>query len=101
MTRLCLALIACLFAGGCNAESAALNHSNALAVGGDPARGVQTIQWAGCGSCHYIPGVAGSHGMVAAPLTWFSQRTSIAGEVPNTPENLVLWIRSPQAIEPH
>jgi cytochrome c len=100
MTRLC-AVIACLLSAGCNADSAALNHSNALAVGGDPVRGVQTIQYAGCGSCHYIPGVAGAHGMVAAPLTWFSQRTFIAGEVPNTPENLVLWIRSPQAIEPH
>ena len=102
MTRCLLVLIVCAASAGCNAaQNAALNHSDALAVGGDASRGVATIQYAGCGSCHYIPGVAGAHGMVAAPLTWFSRRTFIAGEVPNTPENLVLWIRTPQAIEPH
>jgi cytochrome c1 len=101
MTRECCLLTALLLSAGCNGQNAALNHSDAQAVGGDPARGVEIIQSAGCGSCHYIPGVAGAHGMVAAPLMWFARRTFIAGEVPNTPENLVLWIRSPQAIEPH
>jgi cytochrome c len=100
MTRTSAVFIALLMSAGCISQDAALNRSNAQAVGGDPARGETTIQNAGCGSCHYIPGVAGAHGMVAAPLTWFSRRTFIAGEVPNTPENLVLWLRSPQAIEP-
>jgi cytochrome c1 len=31
---------------------------------------------------------------------YFAERTFIAGEVPNTPENLVHWIKSPQSIEP-
>jgi cytochrome c1 len=31
---------------------------------------------------------------------FFGQRTFIAGEVPNSPENLVRWIRSPKSIEP-
>ena len=103
MSRACRALVVAvaLLLEGCNRQDATLNHSDALAVGGDAVRGVKAIQEAGCGSCHYIPGVAGAHGMVAAPLTWFSRRTFIAGEVPNTAENLVLWIRSPQAIEPH
>ena len=101
MTRTCGFLVALLLSAGCGMSNAALSRGDVLAVGGDPARGVETIQYAGCGSCHYIPGVAGAHGMVAAPLTWFSRRTFIAGEVPNTPENLVLWIRSPQTIEPH
>jgi cytochrome c1 len=101
MTRTRGFIAALLLSAGCSTSNAALSRSEVLAVGGDPARGVETIQNAGCGSCHYIPGVAGAHGMVAAPLTWFSRRTFIAGEVPNTPENLVLWIRSPQAIEPH
>jgi len=92
---------ALLASAACNNRPAAFDHGDALAIGGDAARGVQTIQYAGCGSCHYIPGVRGARGMVAAPLMWFSRRTFIAGEVPNTPENLILWIRSPQTIEPH
>jgi cytochrome c1 len=86
---------------GCDTQGGDMRDSYALAIGGDPGRGVSAIQTAGCGSCHYIPGVAGAHGMVAAPLLWFARRTFIAGEVPNTPDNLVLWIRSPQTIEPH
>jgi cytochrome c1 len=38
---------------------------------------------------------------VGPPLLWWSRRTFIAGELPNTPENLVRWIRDPQAVEPH
>jgi cytochrome c1 len=30
---------------------------------------------------------------------YFAERTFIAGEVPNTPDNLVRWIQSPQSIE--
>jgi cytochrome c1 len=37
--------------------------------------------------------------MVGPPLLYFSERTFIGGEVPNTPDNLVQWIRSPQSIE--
>jgi cytochrome c1 len=34
-------------------------------------------------------------------LLFFSDRTFIAGEVPNTTENLIKWVRSPQSIEPN
>jgi cytochrome c1 len=47
-----------------------------------------------------IPGVRNANGEVAPPLTKFARRTFIAGEVPNTPENLIVWIMNPQAIEP-
>jgi len=33
-------------------------------------------------------------------LFFWSKRTYIAGEVPNTPDFLVRWIEVPQAIEP-
>jgi cytochrome c1 len=46
-----------------------------------------------------IPGVRDARGLVAPPLMMFGRRTFIAGEVPNTPENLVRWIQSPQSIE--
>mgnify|MGYP001544976079 CR=1 FL=1 len=59
------------------------------------------IEQYGCGSCHTIPGVRNARGLVGPPLLWWSRRTFIAGEVPNTPENLVHWIRSPRSVEAH
>jgi cytochrome c1 len=67
--------------------------------GGDARRGAQVIESSGCGSCHTIPGVRHADGLVGPPLLWWSRRTFIAGELPNTPENLVRWIRSPQTVE--
>ena len=66
----------------------------------DPARGARAIRTYGCGSCHSIPGVRGADGMVGPPLTAWSQRTVIAGYVPNTPEQLVHWIVMPQSVAP-
>ena len=54
----------------------------------------------GCGTCHSIPGVPGADAMAAPPLNCFYQRTYIAGRLPNTRENLIKWIRSPQQIDP-
>jgi len=71
-----------------------------VAVGGEPARGRAVIEQVGCGSCHTIPGVQGARGLVGPPLLWFSRRTFIAGQLPNTPENLVRWVKAPQAVEP-
>ena len=69
--------------------------------GGTPEQGERAIkQKYGCGACHVIPGVAGATGMVGPPLTNWAKRVYIAGSLPNTPDNLVLWIRQPQAIEP-
>lgn len=68
--------------------------------GGDASRGRQVIQQYGCGSCHEIPGVVGAHGLVGPPLLWFARRSYVAGELPNTADNLELWIRSPQKIHP-
>lgn len=69
--------------------------------GGDPARGQTTIVRAGCGSCHEIPGVPGAHGLTGPPLTHFARRTVVAGLLPNTPENLVRWVRRPQSVVPN
>ena len=69
-------------------------------MGGDAARGVQTIDAYGCGSCHVIPGADGAIGTAGPPLQSFAHRTMIAGEVANTPEHLVAWIMKPQAMKP-
>jgi cytochrome c1 len=71
-----------------------------VAVGGNPARGRQLIESFGCGSCHQIPGIRTAQGLVGPPLTSFARRTLIAGEVPNSPQNLVRWIENPMQIEP-
>jgi cytochrome c1 len=41
-----------------------------------------------------------ANGMVGPPLDHFARRTIVAGLLPNTPANLVLWIRNPQQVVP-
>jgi cytochrome c2 len=73
----------------------------ALAVaGGDPQRGATVIAQVGCGGCHVIPGIAGARGLVGPPLAGVGSRTTLAGVLPNTPDALVRWLRTPQAIVP-
>lgn len=67
---------------------------------GNAQHGKQLISSYGCGACHTVPGVHAARGMVGPPLYFFSQRTMIAGQLPNTPENLVRWIQHPKQIEP-
>jgi cytochrome c1 len=67
---------------------------------GNAKHGRQLIEAYGCGACHIIPGVHAARGLVGPPLILFGGRTMIAGELPNTPENLELWIENPRAIEP-
>jgi cytochrome c1 len=101
MTRAALVAIAVMAPiVGCRGNNPTEAIAYAVRVGGDAHRGAQVIQQFGCGACHTIPGVTGADGLVAPPLLWWSRRTFIAGELPNTPENLVRWIRSPQSVEP-
>ena len=68
--------------------------------GGNARNGRNYMEAAGCGSCHMIPGVVNARGMVGPSLEHFAQRSFIAGEVPNTTDNLVKWIVNPPSIEP-
>ena len=68
--------------------------------GGDPRRGELLVGRYSCGACHQMPDVEEADGMVGPPLATFSRRTMIAGLLPNTPSNLVLWLRHPQAVTP-
>ena len=68
--------------------------------GGQADRGAGLISYYSCGSCHTIPGIAGADGLVGPPLTHFSRRVYIAGVLRNQPDNLVRWIRNPQAVVP-
>ena len=68
-------------------------------MSGDARHGKDLIQYYGCGSCHTIPGVYTARGKVGPPLMFFAERTMIAGELPNSPDNLVRWMKNPNAIE--
>jgi cytochrome c2 len=72
----------------------------AAVAGGDATRGKQALAAMGCGACHTIDGVASAHGQVGPPLDGIARRSIIAGELPNTPENMMRWIENPQAVEP-
>lgn len=68
---------------------------------GDPASGRTAITEYGCSSCHRIAGIRRPGGRVGPDLTDLPQRRFVAGDLPNTPENLVRWIMAPQTIRPN
>jgi cytochrome c2 len=53
-----------------------------------------------CITCHEIPGVVGGLAPVGPPLSAMATRSHIAGVVGNSPENMVRWLRAPQALHP-
>lgn len=88
----------CIVVAGCTGGRTL--HPYPVQISGNPQRGKQLIVSYGCGSCHTIPGIYTARGVVGPPLYFFSRRTMIAGELPNSPDNLVRWIRDPKAVEP-
>lgn len=91
-------LIACAALTGCTGGKQ--TRSYMVAVDGNPQRGRELILSFGCGSCHTIPGIRTARGVVGPPLFFFARRTMIAGELPNSPDNLTRWIENPSAVEP-
>ncbi|MCY7371159.1 MAG: c-type cytochrome [Polaromonas sp.] len=63
-------------------------------------RGRIALSLYACTACHTIPGVTSSHPNVGPPLAGLARRALIAGRLPNTPDNLVRWLREPQAVKP-
>lgn len=88
-----LAIVAGLGACAGNASTGAL-------AGGDPAQGKAAIRKYGCGTCHTISGVRAANGLVGPPLAGIGNRVYVAGVLPNTPDNLIRWIRFPQHVDP-
>jgi cytochrome c len=84
--------------GGCLGNKSLGSYQSAM--NGNPDTGKALIQSYGCGSCHVVPGIRGARGEVGPPLLYYSRRTIIAGELPNTPGNLAEWIQNPVGIEP-
>ena len=66
----------------------------------DPARGRLALYQYACSACHTIPGITGSSPNVGPSLAGLASRNMVAGRLTNTPDNLVQWLRHPQAIKP-
>jgi cytochrome c2 len=96
MGLIVITLVLTLSACGGRADAAAAQQ----VPGGDPERGQQILRAYGCQACHTIPGVAGANATVGPPLTNWADRHYIAGNLPNTPDNLIRWLQQPQEIEP-
>lgn len=86
-----------LLAAGCSAP--VLPGAGAVA-GGDPQRGEAIIGQVGCGACHEIPQMRSARGLVGPPLLHMGRRTTIAGVLSNTPDNMVRWVQAPQSVVP-
>jgi len=69
-------------------------------TGGDPRAGLRAIRRYGCGACHAIPGAPRADGQVGPALKGIASRGFLAGRLPNDPDAMIAWIRTPQAINP-
>jgi len=67
---------------------------------GDAARGRVALSQYACQGCHEIPGITGSTVHVGPPLAGTARRQLIAGQIGNTPEQMVRWLRNPQSVDP-
>lgn len=67
---------------------------------GDAQRGRVLLQQYGCGYCHTIAGLADARGNIGPPLDDVGRRVYLAGSLPNTPAQMVQWIRFPQDYRP-
>lgn len=68
--------------------------------GAQASRGQQLIEFYGCGACHQIGGIDAANGTVGPNLRNFKQNRYIAGNLPNTPENVARWVQDPHRYEP-
>jgi cytochrome c2 len=97
--RAAAAAILLVCAGACRNGDAVREEAKTL-TGGDPERGVPAIGRFGCGACHTIPGIRTANGTVGPPLAGIANRAYLAGQLSNSPSNMILWIQQPQHVEP-
>ena len=72
----------------------------ATANGGNARQGRHLLLQYGCDVCHEIPGVVGASMPVGPPLDHMGLHSFIGGVLPNTFDNMVRWIRTPQTFVP-
>ena len=96
--RLFLLLTTALFLSACMGGTR--GYTEKSVPDGDVQAGHDAIIAYGCGACHVIDGVAEANAYVGPPLSHYERRHYIAGNLPNTADNLIYWIQFPQSVEP-
>jgi cytochrome c1 len=86
------ALLVLGFLSGCGRAPSGIGNADEGAV---------VITRSACGSCHVIPGIPLADGRTGPTLSGFGKRIVIAGRLPNSVPNLILWLRHPQQVAPH
>jgi cytochrome c len=95
------AMLGCLLLSGCDLGRRRRFEEAARRTHGDPHRGRAAILRYGCQHCHTIPGIREAHGLIGPPLGGVASRAYLAGELPNSPDNMAQWIQHPRSVEPH
>lgn len=67
---------------------------------GEAVAGRKALQQYLCATCHAIPGIVGANRHVGPPLAGIADRRYIAGVLPNTPANMLRWLRDPKKVDP-
>lgn len=96
---LTIALISVVFVSGCSLLGRS-EDPRVSETGGNVQRGQELARTNGCLACHSVsgqPGVAQAYG---PSLDGFADQRLIAGTIANNPENLVLFLMSPQSQNP-
>ena len=83
------------------AAPAASTASDAARGAADIERGKIALQQYACVTCHVIPGVVAANNPVGPSLAAIGSRKYLAGVLPNTPDNMVRWLRAPQQVAPN
>jgi cytochrome c len=81
--------------------SACHGQTDVARPAGSAQLGAITIGRQACGSCHVIPGIEGADGRVGPPLAHFAAQQTIAGTLPNSPDNLKRFLKAPRAVVPN
>lgn len=96
LCSLLLMAVAVSVVTSCGGDREKIAAASAL-TGGDPKRGELAIRKYGCYTCHTIPGIEGADAVVGPPLNRMGSRNYVR-HLPNTPENLIRWIRHPKQV---
>jgi cytochrome c2 len=73
----------------------------ARVTGGNPMVGKVQIVRRGCPACHEIPGIETARARVGPSLRNIVGQEYLAGQLVNTPDNMIRWVRTPQGIRPN
>jgi len=84
-----------------NERRAAIEREAQGSTGGRIEQAVPLMLANGCAGCHTISGVPGAPGQVGPALdSALSGKVYIAGNLPNTPANMIEWLRFSRDIQP-